>query len=115
MTVKSPFQPRYGSTQTFASAAASAQVAIGVGNKTLRVKNVGSTNVAYVRTGRLADFNPTTNFVALSAANGADLPVYPGEVVYIEKPMDHDTLAHISPSGTNLAVTAGEGGLGSGS
>lgn len=107
MTVKSNFQPAYGSTQRVTPAAASAAIAIGAGNKTLRARNVGTTNPAYFRTGRAADITVT--------ATAADMPVYPGETVYIEKPQDHDTVAHISAAGTTVEFTAGEGGVGSGS
>lgn len=102
MTIRSPFQPRYGSTQTIAPAAASAPITIGKGQKSLRVRNTGSTNPMFFRTGLASDGSVT--------ATAADMPVYPGEVVIIEKPQDHDTLAHISAAGTTAVATAGEGG-----
>ncbi len=110
MSVHSPFQPNYGATQTVTPTASSATITIGKDCKTLRVRNAGSTNPAYFRTGKAGDGTVT----AVSAAGAADMPVYPGETVFIEKSMDHDTLAHISPSGTTLVVTPGEGGIGSG-
>jgi subtilase family serine protease len=107
MTIHSNFQPKYGSTQTASPGAGSATLTIGKGNKTLRVKNTGATNAAFFRTGLASDGTVT--------ATAADMPVFPGEVVYIEKPQDHDTLAHISAAGTTITVTVGEGGMGSGS
>jgi hypothetical protein len=107
MTILSNFRPQYGSTQTFSPAAGSATITIGKGCKTLRVKNTGATNVMQFRTGMSSDGTVT--------ATAADMPVYPGEVVYIEVPQDHDTLAHISAAGTTAVATAGEGGVGSGS
>lgn len=107
MSLNSPFQPKYGSTQTVTPAAGSAVITIGAGVKTIRVRNAGTTNPGFFRTGVAAD-GPVT-------ATAADMPVYPGETVYIEKSQDHDTLAHISAAGTTFVVTAGEGGVGSGS
>ena len=107
MTIKSNFQPKYGSTQSIVPGVASATITIGVGNKTIRVRNTGAANPMFFRTGKASDGAVT--------ATAADMPVYPGEVVYIEKFQDHDTLAHISAAGTTAVVTAGEGGLGSGS
>jgi hypothetical protein len=104
MTIQSNFQPRYGSTQTFSPAAGSATVTVGKDNRTLRVKNTGATNPMFFRTGRASDGTVT--------ATAADMPVYPGEVVYIAKSPEHDTLAHISAAGTTATVTAGEGGAG---
>lgn len=107
MTIHSSFQPHYGSTQTVTPAAASATITIGKGNKTIRVHNAGATNPGFFRTGLASDGTVT--------ATAADMPVYPGETVYIEKPQDHDTLAHISAAGTTFVITSGEGGVGSGS
>lgn len=105
MTVYSPFQPKYGAKQSIAPAAGSAFITIGVGNKTLRVRNTGTTNVMQFRTGKASD--------GVVTATASDMPVYPGEVVYIEKPQDHDTLASISAAGTTADVIPGEGGIGS--
>jgi hypothetical protein len=105
MSLRSPFQPQYGSTQTITPGAGSAVITIGAGAKTIRVRNVGATNPGFFRTGLASDGTVT--------ASNKDMPVYPGETVYIEKPQDHDTLAHISAAGTTFVVTAGEGGVGS--
>jgi len=102
MTIRSAFQPTYGSTQSVSPAAASATITIGAGNKTIRIRNTGATNPMFFRTGKAADGTVT--------ATASDAPVYPGEVLNIEKPQDHDTLAHISAAGTTSVVTAGEGG-----
>lgn len=107
MTIHSSFLPKYGATQTFSPASTSAVITVGLGSKTLRLRNTGATNPMFVRTGRTAD--------ATVVATAADMPLYPGEVVYIGKDQDHDTLAFISASGTTATVTPGEGGMGSGS
>lgn len=103
MTIRSPFQPTYGSNQNPSPAAGSATITIGKGNKTLRVRNTGATNVMYFRTGQAS--------LGTVTATSADMPVYPGEVVYIEKPQDHDTVATISAAGTTASIMAGEGGF----
>lgn len=103
MTIRSPFRPHFGSNQNPAPAAASATITIGRGDKTLRVRNTGATNVMYFRTGQ--DSNGTVT------ATDADMPVYPGETVYIEKPQDDDTVATISAAGTTASVMSGEGGF----
>lgn len=103
MTIRSPFRPHYGSNQNPAPAAASATITIGKGDKTLRVKNTGATNVMYFRTGQASNGTVT--------ATAADMPVYPGEAVYIEKPQDDDTVATISAAGTTASVMSGEGGF----
>jgi len=103
MTIRSPFRPHYGSNQNPSPAAASATITIGRGDKTLRVRNTGATNVMYFRTGIAADGAVT--------ASSADMPVYPSETVYIEKPQDHDTVATISAAGTTASVMSGEGGF----
>jgi len=103
MTIRSPFKPHYGSNQVVSPAASSATITIGKGDKTIRVRNTGATNVMYFRTGLALDGTVT--------ATTADVPVSPGETVYIEKPMDHDTLATISASGTTANIMSGEGGF----
>lgn len=107
MTIQSNFQPKYGSTQTAAPAVGSAVLTIGAGNRTLRVKNTGATNPMFFRTGLASNGTVT--------ATAADMPVYPGEVVYVGKDPLHDTIAFISAAGTTMTVTAGDGGVGSGS
>ena len=99
MTVRAPFLPSYGTTQNVSPAAASASATMGFGNKTIRVRNTGTTNMMYFRTG-----------AGSATATAADMPVGPGESVYISKPQDHDTVAYISASGTTASITAGEGG-----
>jgi hypothetical protein len=107
MTIHSNFRPQYGSTQNVAPAAASATITIGKGCKTIRVRNTGATNVGYFRV-----FNSTAG---AQNAVASDMPVYPGEVVYVAKDDQFDSLAHISAAGTTFAVTAGDGGVGCGS
>jgi hypothetical protein len=108
MTIQSNFQPRYGSGQIASPAVGSATLTIGKDNRTLRIKNTGATNPMSFRTGRASDGTVT-------AVVNTDPTLYPGEVMYIAKPPDHDTLAYVSTAGTTMHVIAGEGGLGSGS
>lgn len=103
MTVRSPFKPHYGTNQVVTPNGTSATITIGKGDKTLRIRNTGATNVMFFRTGIAAD--------GAVVATTADVPVSPGETVYIEKPMDHDTLAGISAAGTTCNVMSGEGGF----
>ena len=70
MTIRSPFQPRYGATQSPSPAAASASISIGRGNKSIRVRNTGA-NIGFFRTGLASDGTVT--------ATSADMPVAPGE------------------------------------
>lgn len=99
MTVKQPFNPAYGSTLTVTPGAASANVAIDTRreSKNLRILNTGA-NIAYVRVGSGAQ-----------TATAADFPIAPGQASTITKDQDHDNLAHISPAGTTLVITRGEG------
>lgn len=103
MTIRSPFKPHYGSNTPVTPAAASASFTIGKGDKTIRVRNTGATNEMFFRTGLASD--------GTVAATTADVPVAPGETVYIEKPQDHDTLATISALGTTANIMSGEGGF----
>lgn len=102
MTALAPFKPHQGSNQVVTPAAASAVITIGKGDKSIRVCNSGAA-VGYFRTGIAADGEVT--------ATTADVPVLPGESLVIEKPQDHDTLAHISATGTTFQVMSGEGGI----
>jgi hypothetical protein len=102
MTIRAPFKPHFGSNQNPSPAAASASITIGGGDKTLRIRNTGATNVMYFRTGQLSN--------GAVVATTADMPVYPGESVYIEKPQDDDTVATISALGTTASIMSGEGG-----
>ena len=99
MTVKQPFNPAYGSTQTLTPAAASANVVIDADktSKNLLIQNTGA-NIAFVRVGAGAQ-----------TATAADLPIPAGKSLVITKDQSHDNLAHISAAGTTLLVTRGEG------
>jgi len=102
MTVRAPFKPHYGSGQSPSPAAASATITIGKGDKTIKATNTGATNPMYFRTGLASDGTVTATI--------ADVVVMPGTSIYIEKPQDHDTLAHISAAGTTAHFMSGEGG-----
>jgi hypothetical protein len=97
MSVLQPFNPKYGSGQNVAPAAASAPITIGKGEKQVRLVNTGAAE-CYVRLG-----------VAGVVATAADYLVRPGAEKVITKEQDHDTLAHISATGTTLNVMVGEG------
>lgn len=101
MTIRSPFKPHYGSTQTVTPAAGSATITIGRGDKSIRVRNTGA-NIGFFRTFLVSD--------GASAATAADMPVSPNETIIIEKAQDHDSLSHISATGTTFVITSGEGG-----
>lgn len=97
MSVRAPFNPRYGAGQILTPGVASAQATIGVGNKNLCLTNQGAA-VCYVRPGP-----------AGTVATTADYAVPPNSQVVITKFEDDTTLAHISPTGTTLHVIPGEG------
>lgn len=101
MTSRSPFKPHYGSNQTVTPASSSSTITVGKGDKSIRVCNTGA-NKGYFRTGIAGD--------AAVTATSADVCVPSGHDVIVEKPQDHDTLAHISASGTTFDVMSGEGG-----
>ena len=96
-----PFMARYGAGQTVSTSVTSGTVTIGAGNKCLRLQNLDSTNTIHVRTS-----------VDASTATTADVMLRPGQVIVIQKDMDHDTLAHIAASGTpSLRIEPGEAGI----
>lgn len=97
MTVRAPFQPRYGAGQVVTPAVGSANITIGKGNKNLCLTNLGAA-VCYVRVGTGAQTATTT-----------DYPVPPNAQVVIGKDEENDSLAHISATGTTLQVIPGEG------
>lgn len=99
MTIRSPFRPHYTTGINVSPAVASASSTLSKGDKSLRVRNTGATNIMYFRTGEGA-----------TTATAADMPVSPGETVIVEKPMDHDTVAYISAVGTTATIIPGEGG-----
>lgn len=102
MTIRSPFKPHYGSTQSVVTAAASASIAIGKNDKTIMVVNDGTT-LAFFRTGLSSD--------GIVSASSADVPVAANSKIYIEKPQDHDTVAYMSAVATTLYIMSGEGGV----
>jgi hypothetical protein len=104
MTINSNFQAKYGSGQIATASSTSASLTIGKDSRTLRVKNTGATNPVSVRTSQGAS----------TAVVNTDVTLYPGEVIYLAKSPEHDTLSYVSTAGTTIHVIAGEGGLGSG-
>lgn len=97
MSVLQPFNPKYGSGQNVSPAAASAAITIGKGEKQVRLVNTGAA-ACQVRLG-----------VAGVVATAADFHLPGGATEVITKEQDHDTLAHISATGTTLNVMVGEG------
>lgn len=107
MTVPSAFQPTRGGNQKVTATTASANMACGKGNKSLRVINAGAV-VGYFRTYQTGDGSGTTASVADTpvAVSGAA-----GSVLVIEKPQDHDQVAYIADSTTTVMhFQPGEGG-----
>jgi hypothetical protein len=96
-----PFMASYGAGQTVSTSVTSGTVTIGAGNKCLRLQNLDSTNTIHVRTS-----------VGASTATTADVMLRPGQVIVIQKNMDHDTVAHIATVGTpSLRIEPGEAGI----
>lgn len=98
MTIHAPFCPARGQNQVVTPAAASANVTIGKGNKSLRFVNSGA-NICYVRIGTDAQ-----------TATTADTPVRAGESLILSKAQDEDNVGYISAAGTTLNIQPGEGG-----
>lgn len=108
MTERTCFRPAYGTGASVSPAASSAAVSLTAAQRncrTVRVRNTGTTNIGFFRLG-----NSESGTVTI-AATSADMPVSPGETVYVEKDIDHDRLAHISASGTTFQYIFGEGGM----
>jgi hypothetical protein len=101
MTIRAPFKPHYGTNQVITPAAASADIVLAKGDKSVRVRNSAATNIGYFR---------ITASTESSAATTADMPVSPGETVIVEKEQDWTRMATISAAGTTFQVMTGEGG-----
>ena len=97
MSVRAPFQPKYGSGQVVSPAVGSSNIFIGKGNKNVCLSNQGAA-VCFVRVG-----------VGTQVATNADYAVPPNAQVVITKSDDDDNLAHVSAAGTLLHVIVGEG------
>lgn len=98
MSVRAPFNPKYGAGQIVTPAAASAVASVPKGNKNLCLTNQGAA-VCYVRSGPAAGL----------AATVKDYAVPPNSQVVITRFEDDDGLAHISAAGTTLHIMPGEG------
>lgn len=98
MTIHSPFIPARGQNQVVTPAAASANVTVGKGNKSIRFSNSGA-SICYVRIGTGAQ-----------TATTADTPVLAGTSVVLGKFQDDDNVGYISAVGTTLNIQPGEGG-----
>lgn len=105
MSALQPFNPKYGSGQAVAPAAASAVVPIEATNGQVRVTNTGAA-IGFFRT-----FSSKT--VAGTPSDGvataADMSVPPGMSVTVTKSLLHDQLAHISATGTTFQIITGDG------
>lgn len=104
MTAIQPFAPRYDATVTATPSSSSAAVAFDTQrlNKQVQFVNTGA-NICFVQTydSSLPGTAPT--------ASTADYPIPPNMARTLTKPQSHDTVAHISASGTTLYITPGEG------
>jgi len=108
MSVQSPFQPKRGANKKVTASTTSATVAIGKGQKSLRVLNSGAV-VGYFRT-----FDSTDAVDAAIACTNTETPVGPAgaasSTVVIEKPEWHDSVAYLADSSTTvLHFQPGEG------
>jgi hypothetical protein len=109
MSVYSPFQPTRGKNQKVTAGAASATVAFGKGQKSLRVLNAGAV-VVYFRT-----FDSADAIDAAKACTNTECPVGPAgaasSTLVIEKPEHHDSVAYLADSSTSIVhFQPGEGG-----
>jgi hypothetical protein len=101
MTIRAPFEPRRGASQSVTTGAASASVAIDPVAKSVRLVNVGATNPCHVRIGKGAQ-----------TATIADLIIRANSEIIVQKGDGEDTLAYIQSGGaTTLVVQTGEGGV----
>ena len=105
MAIVSAFQPKRGANQKVTATTTSQVITIGAGNKTIRALNTGA-EVAYFVTYKAGNETRTATI--------ADTPIGPAgtmsSVTFIEKPMDHDTLAYIADSATTIVnFQPGEG------
>lgn len=99
MTIRAPFNPSRGGNQVVTPAAASAEVTISAGSKSVRLVNSGAA-ICHVRIGA----GPQT-------ATTADLPIRNGSEIIVSKAEGENTVAYISASGTTLHIHPGEGGV----
>lgn len=101
MTQRCPFKPHYGTNQSLAAAAASANTPINPIDKSVRIINTGAA---------IAFFRITQGAVA-AVASASDCPINSGQTLIVEKGDGQDTFSYISASGANLQVMTGEGGI----
>lgn len=99
MTVKSPFKPAYGSTQSHSVTSTSSSKTIDKSAKSVRVVNTGAA-AAYFRIGE----SPQT-------ASAVDCYLGAGSSIIVEKAVGADTFAAYSATSTTLVIGTGEGGF----
>lgn len=99
MAVRAAFQPVYTKGQTVTAGAASANMQIGKGSKSIVVTNLDTANVIYVRVGAGSTL----------AAAATDYIILPRSKETLSKQQDDDYLAYISPAGGDLNAIPGEG------
>ena len=97
MAILAPFQPRFGAGVVVSPAAASANSAIGKGNKQIHFANLTSA-VCYVSIG----------YSGLTAST-ADFPIPGNTTRVLSKDEDMTHVAYISAAGTTLHIIPGEG------
>lgn len=103
MTIRAPFKPHYGTGQNITPAAGALSISLNAVDKSVRIVNLGATNVMYFRIGTAAQ-------IALQAATTADTALLQGDSIIVEKADGADTLSYISAVGTTAHVQTGEGG-----
>ena len=106
MSADGAFRPKRGGNKRVTATTASQVVAIGAGERNVRILNEGSTTVFFV-TFKASDGVRTasTTDTPVSISGGA------GSVLIIEKPIDDDSLSYICASTTSVVnFQPGEGG-----
>jgi hypothetical protein len=97
MAIDYAFNPTYGSTQTLTAGVASSSATLQPGTKNIRVANTGA-NIAYFRIGK-----------GSVTATTSDCFILPNTIEIFTKDNDDSVFAHISPAGSTLVITLGEG------
>lgn len=106
MSAGTPFKPKRGGNNKVTATTTSQNVAIGAGERSVRIVNAGSI-VGYFVCYKASDgaHTASVNDTPIAVAGAA------GSVLVIEKQLDDDTIAYIADSATTvLHFQAGEGG-----
>ena len=105
MSYTQAFCPAYGTGQTVAPAAGSANAALVSGPRQLRVMNTGA-SVGYFRT---YSSKAAADKASAGVATANDFAVPPGLAATVTKDLSHDRWAFVSDVGTTFLLIQGEG------